>query len=278
MKYIAKRVYNNNVVLSENKRGEEVIFVGKGLAHGLSKGDTIDLEKAEKTFELSRESNQKFIDLIKDVSPEDILLCERVITYIKEQSNKEIDDSIYVTLTDHIINMIDRIRMGIDFDSAILLNIKSLYKQEYYIALQVVKILRKELNMKIDDSEASFITLHIVNAEMSSNMMQMYEVTTIMEGILGIVRNEFNITENNSDSYDRFITHCRFFVQRVVNREYLDKDPSTYEQMFKVMLDLYKKQYSCVHKIADYIEKKYNYLVEDDERMYLLIHLVKLTS
>lgn len=132
--------------------------------------------------------------------------------------------------------------------------------------------------MKIDDSEASFITLHIVNAEMSSNMMQMYEVTTIMEGILGIVRNEFNITENNSDSYDRFITHCRFFVQRVVNREYLDKDPSTYEQMFKVMLDLYKKQYSCVHKIADYIEKKYNYLVEDDERMYLLIHLVKLTS
>lgn len=278
MKYIAKRVYNNNVVLSENKRGEEVIFVGKGLAYGLSKGDTIDLEKAEKTFELSRESNQKFIDLIKDVSPEDILLCERVITYIKEQSNKEIDDSIYVTLTDHIINMIDRIRMGIDFDSAILLNIKSLYKQEYYIALQVVKILRKELNMKIDDSEASFITLHIVNAEMSSNMMQMYEVTTIMEGILGIVRNEFNITENNSDSYDRFIIHCRFFVQRVVNREYLDKDPSTYEQMFKVMLDLYKKQYSCVHKIADYIEKKYNYLVEDDERMYLLIHLVKLTS
>ena len=278
MKYIAKRVYNNNVVLSENKRGEEVIFVGKGLAYGLSKGDTIDLEKAEKTFELSRESNQKFIDLIKDVSPEDILLCERVITYIKEQSNKEIDDSIYVTLTDHIINMIDRIRMGIDFDSAILLNIKSLYKQEYYIALQVVKILRKELNMKIDDSEASFITLHIVNAEMSSNMMQMYEITTIMEGILGIVRNEFNITENNSDSYYRFITHCRFFVQRVVNREYLDKDPSTYEQMFKVMLDLYKKQYSCVHKIADYIEKKYNYLVEDDERMYLLIHLVKLTS
>lgn len=98
MKYIAKRVYNNNVVLSENKRGEEVIFVGKGLAYGLSKGDTIDLEKAEKTFELSRESNQR---------------------------NKEIDDSIYVTLTDHIINMIDRIRMGIDFDSAILLNIKS---------------------------------------------------------------------------------------------------------------------------------------------------------
>ena len=46
MKYIAKRVYNNNVVLSENKRGEEVIFVGKGLAYGLSKGDTIDLEKA----------------------------------------------------------------------------------------------------------------------------------------------------------------------------------------------------------------------------------------
>ena len=31
MKYYAKRVYNNNVVLSEKSNGEEVIFVGKGL-------------------------------------------------------------------------------------------------------------------------------------------------------------------------------------------------------------------------------------------------------
>ena len=126
MKQIAKRVYNNNVVLSENASGEEIILVGKGLAFGLNKGDLINTDK----FELKKEVNHKFQELIQDVSMEEILICDDVINYIKKTSNKEIDDSIYVTLTDHIVNMIDRLRQGIDFDSAALLNIKSLYKDE----------------------------------------------------------------------------------------------------------------------------------------------------
>lgn len=186
MKQIAKRVYNNNVVLSENASGEEIILVGKGLAFGLNKGDLINTDKIEKKFELKKEVNHKFQELIQDVSMEEILICDDVINYIKKTSNKEIDDSIYVTLTDHIVNMIDRLRQGIDFDSAALLNIKSLYKDEYKIALGVIDILRAKLDMNIDESEANFIALHIVNAELNSNMMQMYEITTIMEGILAV--------------------------------------------------------------------------------------------
>lgn len=278
MKQIAKRVYNNNVVLSENASGEEIILVGKGLAFGLNKGDLINTDKIEKKFELKKEVNHKFQELIQDVSMEEILICDDVINYIKKTSNKEIDDSIYVTLTDHIVNMIDRLRQGIDFDSAALLNIKSLYKDEYKIALGAIDILRAKLNMNIDESEANFIALHMVNAELNSNMMQMYEITTIMEGILAVVENEFDIDKEDNQFYGRFITHCRFFVQRIVNREYLEKDPSTYEPMFQVMKSLYVDQLNCVNKIVEYIERKYDYTVEDDEKMYLLLHLVKLTS
>lgn len=278
MKQIAKRVYNNNVVLSENASGEEIILVGKGLAFGLNKGDLINTDKIEKKFELKKEVNHKFQELIQDVSMEEILICDDVINYIKKTSNKEIDDSIYVTLTDHIVNMIDRLRQGIDFDSAALLNIKSLYKDEYKIALGVIDILRAKLDMNIDESEANFIALHIVNAELNSNMMQMYEITTIMEGILAVVENEFDIDKEDNQFYDRFIIYCRFFVQRIVNREYLEKDPSTYEPMFQVMKSLYVDQLNCVNKIVEYIERKYDYTVEDDEKMYLLLHLVKLTS
>lgn len=56
MKQIAKRVYNNNVVLSENASGEEIILVGKGLAFGLNKGDLINTDKVEKKFELKKRS------------------------------------------------------------------------------------------------------------------------------------------------------------------------------------------------------------------------------
>lgn len=205
------------------------------------------------------------------------MICEEVISYIKSNNDKEIDDSIYVTLTDHIINMVDRIKKGIDFDSTILLNISYLYKAEHKIALHAVEMLSKRYDLKIDDSEANFITLHIVNAESNSNMMEMYEITSIIDEILSIVNRNYKI-DYEDFAYDRFITHCRFFVQRVVNKEYVEENKKKYVEMFLMMKGLYKSQYRCVNEIAHFIENKYNYQVEDDEKMYLLLHLVKLTT
>lgn len=273
----AKRVYNNNVVLSQNKNGKELVLVGRGLAYGLNKGDNIDESKVEKRFELKETVNNKFKELIQDVPIDDILICEEVISYIKSNNDKEIDDSIYVTLTDHIINMVDRIKKGIDFDSTILLNISYLYKAEHKIALHAVEMLSKRYDLKIDDSEANFITLHIVNGESNSNMMEMYEITSIIDEILSIVNRNYKI-DYEDFAYDRFITHCRFFVQRVVNKEYVEENKKKYVEMFLMMKGLYKSQYRCVNEIAHFIENKYNYQVEDDEKMYLLLHLVKLTT
>lgn len=273
----AKRVYNNNVVLSQNKNGKELVLVGRGLAYGLNKGDNIDESKVEKRFELKETVNNKFKELIQDVPIDDILICEEVISYIKSNNDKEIDDSIYVTLTDRIINMVDRIKKGIDFDSTILLNISYLYKAEHKIALHAVEMLSKRYDLKIDDSEANFITLHIVNAESNSNMMEMYEITSIIDEILSVVNRNYKI-DYEDFAYDRFITHCRFFAQRVVNKEYVEENKKKYVEMFLMMKGLYKSQYRCVNEIAHFIENKYNYQVEDDEKMHLLLHLVKLTT
>lgn len=272
-----KRKYNNNVVLSQNKKGEEIILVGRGLAYGLKIDDEINEFHVEKKFELKKNINHRFKELIQDVSIDDILICEEVISFIKQQNEKEVDDSIYVTLTDHIVNMVERIRKGIDFDSAILLNLRSLYKEEHRIATKAVELLREKYHLRIDDSEANFITLHIVNAESNSNMVEMYEIASMIDGILSIVTKSFQV---NSDDviYDRFITHCRFFVQRVVKKEYLENDRTIYEKMFNVAKDLHEEQYNCVNEIAEYIKHKYNYQVKDDEKTYLLLHLVKLTN
>ncbi|MCB6567673.1 PRD domain-containing protein, partial [Desulfovibrio desulfuricans] len=72
-------------------------------------------------------------------------------------------------------------RMGIDFDMAMLLNVKSLYREEYKLALHAIELLRNAFHLHIDDNEANFITLHIVNAEFKSNMMQIYTITSILE-------------------------------------------------------------------------------------------------
>lgn len=261
-----------------NEKGEDVILVGKGIVFGLKKGDDIPVEKAEKKFELKGEAKHKFEKIIEETPLDYILVSEKIIAYIKEHSDKKLDDGIYVTLTDHIANTIERIRMGIDFDMTMLLNVKSLYREEYKLALHTIEIMREAFDLKIEDSEANFITLHIVNAEFKSNMMQIYTITTILDKINEIVKHHFQINTQDNYDYDRFTTHCRFFVQRVVNKEYLEQRLPVNKEIFLLMKEQSPKQYACINDIAAMLKKQYNYIVNEDEKLYLLIHLNKLTE
>lgn len=275
---IAKRIYNNNVVLASKENGEEIILVGRGLAFGLVRGDRIFEDRIEKTFELKDEVDFKFKELIKDIHVDYILVAEEIISYIKSESNKELNDSIYVSLTDHIANMVDRIQKGMSFDSLLLLNVKMLYKEEYSLALKALDILRQKLNMKIGQEEANFIALHIVNSETDSNLMQLYSIISMIDEIMAVIDRYYHFENKDSLSYDRFITHCRFFVQRIVNKEYLEETPPKNSPVFELMKKNYPRQSECIEDISSFIQKKYKYTVSNDERLYLLIHLSKLST
>ena len=199
------------------------------------------------------------------------------IDYIKTQSTKRINDSIYVTLTDHIANMIERIKMGIVFDPTLLLNVKSLYKEEYRLGLKVKELLRQKLKIDIDDGEASFIALHIINAELDSNMQQMYEITAVTEEILNLVREDFQIDTENGQC-DRFITHCRFFAQRVVNNEYLSTQSGCNLSTYQTFEQTHPQETACIERIAQRIKDRYGYTVSIDEKLYIMIHLIRLTK
>ena len=50
---IIKKILNNNVVITTNYQMEKIIVMGKGLAYGKQAGDNIDMNKINKTFEVS---------------------------------------------------------------------------------------------------------------------------------------------------------------------------------------------------------------------------------
>ena len=252
-----KKIYNNNIAMVKNEAGDEVILVGKGIVFGLKKGDEIQAEKAEKKFELKGEAKHKFEKMIQDTPIDYILVSEEIIAYFKEHSTKALNDGIYVTLTDHIANTIERIRMGIDFDMTMLLNVKSLYREEYKLALHAIEMLRNAFHLHIDDNEANFITLHIVNAELTSNMMEIYTITSILESINTIVLQSFQVDVQDNYDFDRFLIHCRFFVQRIVNAEAGVHQSTANQAIFQMMKEQSVQQYACVNQIAEMLEKKY---------------------
>lgn len=100
----------------------------------------------------------------------------------------------------------------------------------------------------------------------------MFEIPTIIQEIINIVKYEFGINFNEDSVYFfRFITHLKFFAQRLVegNDFSYQKD----DGLLDVIKQRYHNSYNCAEKVSKFIFEKYHYKVSDEEKMYLAIHI-----
>ncbi|MDR2975937.1 MAG: PRD domain-containing protein [Streptococcaceae bacterium] len=279
---IISKVLNNNCVVSRDENDKEVILMGSGLAFGLKKGDFLDRKRVQKVFRLEHSVLSKFQNVVKDIPAQYILAADKVIAYIKAKTEAEISDSIYITLTDHIWASSERIKKGIKFDNVLLINVRGLYRKEYEVALIVTKMLKDYLKLDFDESETDFITLHIINAQMESEMTHIHKITKIVSDISEYVIELLQINPNaDRISFDRFLVHCRFLIQKVVTGK--EHEPKTEEPISKFIKRFMFKEYpeseslrGCVDGIARIIKNECHYLINEDERLFLYIHVARL--
>lgn len=98
-----------------------------------------------------------------------------------------------------------------------------------------------------------------------------------MQDIETIVRITFSIDlDTTSVYYYRFITHLKFFAERLFsNNIYKDQDVNN---MFDLVKMKYKQEVACVNKIAAFLKKQYNYELSDEEMLYLSIHISRIVQ
>lgn len=77
----------------------------------------------------------------------------------------KLNDSIYFSLSDHIMGAISRLENGIRLQNMLLLDIKQLYHKEYEIGLELLKKVNEMFEVDLSADEAGFFALHFVNAE-----------------------------------------------------------------------------------------------------------------
>lgn len=275
---VIKRILNNNAVMCLDEHNNEVILKGKGIAFQKKSGDTVDSKKIETVFKSQNvETIHRYQEMLVDVPDDIIEVSENIIELIKNNLEKELSDKIYVTLTDHISNLIERIRMGIVFDNGLLWEIKRLYKDEYQIGLKAVEIIRKEFDVKVEDDEANFIALHIVNAEISNaDLDDIIKITKMIEDVYDIVESDFDLClDKDSLDYTRFLIHLRIFFERILNKSHLKHEENS--ELLDTLKEKFPKQYKTVLKILDYVSGEYKEVL-DGEVIYLLIHVIKLTN
>jgi beta-glucoside operon transcriptional antiterminator len=275
--YKITKLVNNNFVCSLDKDGNEIILRGLGIGFKKKINDDLEEEKVEKIYQMSNpNTSNKLKQLLSEIPIEYVNVCTEIIDYIKKNLEKRLSDNIYLTLTDHISFAIDRKKQNMEFKNIFLIEIKRYYAIEYKIGLYALEIIKKRLNVELSKDEAAFIALHIVNAELDTNMQNMVKITVLIQEIIKIVKAYYQVElDEESYHYERFITHLKFFSQRLFSNNITKDDDVTFHEMVKRR---YEKDYKCAVKIRNYIEIIYKKRVSEEELVFLTVHLRKITN
>ncbi|WP_375088716.1 BglG family transcription antiterminator LicT [Peribacillus sp. RS7] len=271
------KILNNNVIVSL-KEEQEVIVMGRGIAFNKRAGDVINKEQVDKIFTLEDEDiTKKFKTLIADIPMEYMELSEKIINYAKIQLGKKLNDSIYISLTDHIHFAIERFKNHLPIQNALLWETKRLYKEEFDVGIEALNMICDQFNVILPEDEAAFIALHLVNAQLNEDMTNVVDMTRVIQDILTIVKYHFKIQfDENSLNYYRFITHLKFFAHRLVKGNHYKNDND--DELLTVIKDKYPEAYKCSEKIKKFVEKQHRYELTDEEMLYLTIHIERVVK
>lgn len=268
------KVLNNNVVISHDENGAEVVLMGRGLAFGRRAGDPVAAEKVEKRFTLhSDQLSSRFQQLVTSIPLAHFMMSERIINHAKLSLGKELSDSIYVTLPDHISAAVERYRQGLVLPNPLLWDIRQFYPDEYQVGMEACRIVLEETGVAFAEDEAGFIALHFVNAQVGGEIRDVYDMTYLMQAAFRIVRAVYG-TEPDSGTLDyfRFVTHLKFFARRIVTgQNYGDGDAD----LLDVVRYKYPRAFDCARKICSYVQQEKKFHSGKDELLYLTIHIAR---
>lgn len=274
---VVDKVINNNLIRSKNDKGQEILVMGCGLGFKKTVGEPVDESKIEKVYTMNDGKERSQLEEILERMPlEYIQLTNEIVDYACISLGKPLSDNIYLTLCDHISFAVERFQKGIVIKNALLLEIKRFYNHEYLIGAEALQMIYRRIGVQLPIDEAGFIALHFVNASMDSiGIGQTQEMMKVIQNIVNIVKYHFNIELNdNSIHYERFITHLKFFVKRVFAGQEIDDGDDAF---FLTIKNQYKKAFTCVMKVYDYIQKEYGIRLTNDEMMYLTVHIHRIT-
>ncbi|MFU0968046.1 transcriptional antiterminator BglG [Kluyvera ascorbata] len=265
------KVLNNNVVVVLDEHRREQVVMGRGLAFQKRVGDLLDETKIEKIFALqSDELVGRLGELLSQIPLEVMTTCDRIIERARERLGP-LQESIYITLTDHCHFAIERQKNGVALHNVLLWEIKRLYPKEFMLGQEARALIAKRLGVELAEDEAGFIALHLVTGQLNSEMPEVMHVTRVMQEILQLVKYQLRLEYNEESlSYQRFVTHLKFFAQRMLTRTVVEDDDASLHSAVK---DNYAKAWKCAETVALHLQNSYQRSLTTEEIMFLAIHI-----
>lgn len=274
---IIEKVINNNIISAYEKSGAEVIVMGQGIGFKKKQGEVVPADQISKIFRIkSRTLAEQFKELLANMPLERVRISDEIISHAKDHLKLKLNQSIYVTLTDHINFAIERVSQGIEPQNALLWEIKRFYPQEFQLGIYALELIQDRLDILLPEDEAGFIALHFVNAEYGTDIRDAVKFPDQMQAIVDIVERDLGmLLDESSLHYERFMTHIKFLIQRIYRKELLSSED---RELSLLMQRKYPREYQCSLKVAEYIMQATGSRLSEEEIMYLSVHIRRVST
>ena len=280
----AVKVFNNNAVSVVMPDGREAILVGNGLGFGRRPGDVIDKSRVSKVYYVQNELQTKFLKMLDNVTPQVMQAAERISLAAEEQGIL-LSSKSTISLVDHISFALERVEKGTFLPNLMLSETRMLYPKEYavgqralelvrqFCGIYVVELLEDRLEASISEVESCYIALHLVAGAADGALA--YDTVKFVMAVKEIICDTYHCTfEEESLETIRLTVHLKFLAARILR--HTPWQDAGLESMYTVLLQRDSRNEVCLQRINAYLRQEFDYELDHQEQVYLLIHLTKI--
>lgn len=272
--YTVIRVLNNNALLAyDEKKKQEVVFLGKGIGFQRKAQDTFHQLQNTKQYNLHDATKKgSFAKIFDEMNPIFLEISDEIMKKAEERF-KIIDTNILLPLSDHIAFAIERMKQDMEIRNPFANDIRLLYPEEYSIAQYGKNVIQEKTGYEVNDDEVGYITLHIHSAiedEQVSNSMQ---IAIALKETMQVIEKEFALKiDYDSLSYSRLITHIKYMLARVKRKEVLNLD------MDRFVKEQFPEAYQMAQVVCKQLEHLLKISLGNAEVGYLALHMERITK
>lgn len=268
------RKINNNAAVAQDKRGREMVVLGRGVGFHPMPYELTDLSVVYRTF---YDVDPQYYEMLSSLPEEALMAAADIAEQAEIALQAELNPNLPFTLADHIAFAQEREKQGIRLATPLHYDVQHLYPREYELGLQAMETVRLRTGAALPRAEAVNIALHIVNAELEgSDLSSTLAAVEVLDEVTVLVERELGIAlDRESYNYARFAMHIQFLVRRLLSGKVMEQGSG---KMLSELSAEYPATYRCAQAVAKEIEQRHGWHCSSDEVLYLMLHIYRVQN
>ncbi|GAA1324279.1 PRD domain-containing protein [Brachybacterium rhamnosum] len=271
------RVLNNNVVISRDGQGQEVILTGRGIGFRARPGQEVDPELIVRVFVPSDGRDPDHLAEVFAMIDQDVL--RGVVIALRAagiEGRESTRPTLAIAVADHVAGALERARKGQEIEYPLRAEVGTLYGTEYAQAERLLEEINLHVDPPLAAGEATALTLHLVNAGFASGDLSFtYTMTGVIQQLLAVIGERYGVDVSRSSmTAARFITHVRYMFVRIQQHRQLDGQESTIGRSIR---ESYPEAVRTAEQLATIVQLRLGDRLTPDEVAYLALHVARMT-